>query len=104
MILRLLLAQMVSMSKRLLGAMVLDRVDIEADSVERPAASEADESEARNSCCHLLLGVRLCAAFACLFAVSGHQQDICKHREQLLSEQWVVVCPGIDHPLRAGAS
>ena len=40
-ILRLLLAHMASTRKRLLGAMVLDRLDVEADSVERPTASEA---------------------------------------------------------------
>ena len=40
-LLRLLLAHMASTSKRLLSAMVLDRLDVEADSVERPTASEA---------------------------------------------------------------
>ena len=40
-ILRLLLAHMASTSKRLLGAMVLDRLDVEADSVERPTAQRA---------------------------------------------------------------
>ena len=40
-ILRLLLAHMASTSKRLLGAMVLDRLDVETDAVERPTASEA---------------------------------------------------------------
>ena len=40
-LLRLMLAHMASTSKRLLGAMVLDRLDVEADSVERPTASEA---------------------------------------------------------------
>ena len=39
--LRLLLAHMASTSKRLMLAMVLDRLDVEADSVERPTASEA---------------------------------------------------------------
>ena len=40
-LLRLLLAHMASTSKRLLGAMVLDRLDVETDAVERPTASEA---------------------------------------------------------------
>ena len=40
-ILRLLLAHMASTSKRLLGAMVLDRLDVETYAVERPTASEA---------------------------------------------------------------
>ena len=39
--LRLLLAHMASTSKRLLGVMVLDRLDVETDAVERPTASEA---------------------------------------------------------------
>ena len=40
-ILHLLLAHMASMSKRMLGAMVLDRLDVEVDSVETLTASEA---------------------------------------------------------------
>ena len=40
-LLRLLLAHMASTSKRLLSAMVLDRLDVETDAVERPTASEA---------------------------------------------------------------
>ena len=40
-LLRLLLAHMATMSKRLVWAMVLDRLDVEADSVERPTAHEA---------------------------------------------------------------
>ena len=37
-LLRLLLAHMTTTSNRLLGAMVLDRVNVEADAVERPTA------------------------------------------------------------------
>ena len=40
-LLRLLLAHMASTSKRLLSAMVLDRLDVEAHSVERSTAHEA---------------------------------------------------------------
>ena len=37
----LLLAHMASTSKRLLGAMVVDRLDAETDALERPTAHEA---------------------------------------------------------------
>ena len=37
-LLRLLLAHMTTTSNRLLGAMVLDRLNVEADAVERPTA------------------------------------------------------------------
>ena len=39
--LRLLMAHMASTSKRLMLAMVLDRLNVEADSVERSTAQEA---------------------------------------------------------------
>ena len=41
-ILRLLLAHMASTSKRLLGAMVLDRLDVETDAVERASLRQGD--------------------------------------------------------------
>ena len=41
-ILRLLLAQMTTTSKRLLGAMVLDRLDVETDAVERASLRQGD--------------------------------------------------------------
>ena len=41
-ILRLLLAHMASTSKRLLGAMVLDRLDVETDAVERASTRQGD--------------------------------------------------------------
>ena len=41
-ILRLQLAHMASTSKRLLGAMVLDRLDVETDAVERASLRQGD--------------------------------------------------------------
>ena len=41
-ILRLLLAHMASTSKRLLGAMVLDRLDVRTDAVERASTRQGD--------------------------------------------------------------